>query len=192
MTIQITMNFDSVEATIDALTKLGGTPSTVDVSAAVIGPAATGSPIPTTTVTPAPSSATTKYAEESNVDLSTVIGTGKDGRIVKADVTAAAQSVERPAPAPEPENDDPFALDDDPAPEAVTREQVQAALVSYQSALRDKKIAAGVDEGEAKKDAMATARSLLETISGANTLGGLDESMYAKVKTAADTAKGKL
>ncbi len=138
------------------------------------------------------SGAVSKYATDNAVPLADVTGTGKDGRIVKADITAILQT--RSAPTIEPEETDPFALDAEPAaaPVAATKEDVRDALVGYQTTLRESLIADGTAVEDAKRDAMVKARSLLEDMSGATTLGGLAESDYAKIVAAADAAKAAL
>jgi pyruvate dehydrogenase E2 component (dihydrolipoamide acetyltransferase) len=51
---------------------------------------------------PAPSKSARELAEQLNVDLGQIEGSGKDGRIVVADVKAAAQTAGTPAPPEQP------------------------------------------------------------------------------------------
>ena len=196
MTIQLTMTFETVTKALDALTKLGTAPAPV-VSAQLSGPKPTPAPpsIPAEETTPASavSAAVGKYAEDNNVDLAELKGSGKDGRIIKSDVTAIINA--RVAlPAPEPEEEDPFALEPAaPAVQTATKEDVRDALVGYQTALRESLIDGGIEEEEAKREAMTKARGLLERLSGGkSTLGGLEEKDYAKVVGAANSEKAKL
>ncbi len=83
--------------------------------AAVIEPGAAPAPAPVPETrnpnpeTPTPGPAAQKLLAEAGLDPATVKGTGKDGRITKGDVLAAASPVPVPAPAsnPEPRNPKP-------------------------------------------------------------------------------------
>ncbi len=141
--------------------------------------------------TPVASAAVLQLLAANNLDGSEVTGTGKEGRLTKADVVAYLKANTPPA-APEA---DPFALDDgapvEPAP--ATKEQVREALVSYQTAVKNSLIAAGKTEVEAGPEAMETARGLLGKISGgAGTLGALSEAQYGAVVLAAQAAQNAL
>jgi hypothetical protein len=121
--------------------------------------------------------------------------TKRRGRPPKSTVTEAAID----APAPAVVEEDPFSLDE-PKPEPVkaepakpvTKEDVRAALVSYQTAVKEKLLKTGKSEDEAKTEAMATARALLNKVGGTDKLGGLDEGKNAAVVTAAREAAAKL
>jgi len=198
MTIQLTMTFETVTKALDALTKLGSASSPAATVASVPIDAkpepSVSLPLPKAQLSsPAVSDAVRKYAADNNVDLAELKGSGKDGRIIKSDVTAIINA--RVAlPTPEPEEEDPFALEP-AAPPAQTapKEDDRDALVGYQTALRDKLIDDGEEEEDAKREAMTKARALLERLSGGkSTLGGLEEADYAKVVGAANSAKAKL
>ena len=139
---------------------------------------------------PLASPAVLKLMAENDLLDREIIGTGKNGNILKSDVVAYLKANTLPAP-PE---DDPFAMDDEPPLVApATKEQVRAALVSFQSALRDSLIAQGEPEESAKTTGMETARSLLtKTGNGAATLGALAESQYGAVVLAATAAMNAL
>lgn len=94
---------------------------------------------------------------------------------------------------PEDETDDPFALDA-PEPEATpaTKEDVRAALIGYQTALKAKFIGNGRDEKEGSKAAMERARDLLKKVGGTDNLGGLDDSKFDAVVKAATKATADL
>ena len=66
---------------------------TAPTAAPAAAPAAAGPPAP-------PSPAAAKLAREHDIDPATIAGTGKDGRILKGDVLAAAAKPATPAPAP--------------------------------------------------------------------------------------------
>ena len=140
------------------------------------------------------SAAVKKYAAENGVDPSTVEGTGKEGRILKKDITAAIEQTEDE---PEVEEDDDLGVeedddlfgdleDDEPA---ATKEDVRKAMVALQTAIREKYIANGDEEDEAKKKAINTARKVLKQISGSETLGGIDEDKYADVVAKANAKR---
>lgn len=115
---------------------------------------------------------------ENGLDGSEITGTGKNGRITKADVTAYLKANQS---APEPE-EDPFSLEPGGPPAVATKEEVRTALITYQTTLRDNLIASGTPEEDAKAQAMDRARGLLSQYgNGATTLGALKESSYATV-----------
>lgn len=140
---------------------------------------------PATTATPATDDkdALVERAKELGIDANKRWGVPKlEAAIAEAEATGS-----------EPEPEDPFALDADPEPETTaTKEDVRDALVGYQTALRDSLIKKGTAEDEAKTKAMTTARDLLKTEGGADTLGGLDEAKYGVVVAAAKAAIAKL
>lgn len=150
------------------------------------------------------SAAVKKYAAENGVDPSTVEGTGKEGRILKKDITAAIEQVEEDEPeveedddldvAEEDDDDDLFGdLEDDEDEEpAVTKEDVRKAMVSLQTAIREKYVANGDELEEAKKKAINTARKVLKKISGSDTLGGIDEDKYADVVAHANAKRASI
>lgn len=206
MSIKITFEVETPEEGARLLQRLGATSSKKisqeDTSAATTAaPAAeeTSSESPNTS-TPSSepelliSAAVKKYAAENSVDPSTVEGTGKEGRILKKDITAAIEQTEDE---PEVEEDDDLGVeedddlfgdleDDEPA---ATKEDVRKAMVALQTAIREKYIANGDEEDEAKKKAINTARKVLKQISGSETLGGIDEDKYADVVAKANAKR---
>jgi len=214
VSIKITFEVETPEEGARLLQRLGATSSKKisqeDTSAATTAaPAAeeTSSESPdTSTPSSEPelliSAAVKKYAAENSVDPSTVEGTGKEGRILKKDITAAIESAAEPEPgdnvsgSPElpseaDEDDDLFGdLEDDEDEEpAVTKEDVRKAMVSLQTAIREKYVANGDELEEAKKKAINTARKVLKKISGSDTLGGIDEDKYADVVAQANAKR---
>ena len=138
--------------------------------------------------TPVASAAVLQLLAENNLNGTEMAGSGKEGRLTKADVVAYLKTNTPPAPA----EVDPFALDDPPPP-AATKEQVREALVSYQSAVKNSLIAGGKPEAEAGPEAMETARGLLGKVSGgATTLGALPEASYGAIVLAATAAQNAL
>lgn len=93
----------------------------------------------------------------------------------------------------EPEEEDPFSLDEPEQEEqSATKEDVRAALIDYQKAVKEKLISDGEEDDKAAKKAMNTARELLKKAGNADNLGGLDEDKFDKVVKAAKDAKSKL
>ena len=135
------------------------------------------------------SAAVMGYARDCHVDLNNVIGTGKNGRIIKSDITAAIRAA---VPEPEAEEDDPFAIDEPVVLPAATKADVRVAMVAYQEAVRENLIDDGSDEDDAAREAMQKARNQLEVWGGAGTLGGIAEADYAKVVAKAVLAKASL
>lgn len=211
MEIQITVTARSPEEAQELVSRLSSSSTPADTGATTAGATTAGATAPD-----AGASAETndvviadtvrKYAEENGVDLDNVTGTGKNGRILKKDVTAAI---------PEPEADDDefdfdepedpvvsddddfdFNLDDDDAPTGtpkVTSEDVRAAIIKFQTTVREKCIAKGLDEGAAKAKSMEVARDLLSKASGgAATLGEIKESQFADVLEKIGKAQAKL
>ncbi len=203
MTVRLTFELNSPEEASRILDLLNpnrpttAAPVLTSVPVAEIPPAIT--PIPevqpgtaelAAASTPVASAAVLQLLAESNLDGSEITGSGKGGRLTKADVTAYLKANTPPA-APEV---DPFALDDPPpAPAAATKEQVREALVTYQTAVKNSLIAGGKPEAEAGPEAMETARGLLSKISGgAATLGALPEASYGAIVLAATAALNAL
>ena len=163
----------------------------ISPGAAELGPAPgpTPAPIPSAAPVRAVSPAVSKLLNENDLNGEEITGTGKNGNLTKADVVAYLKANTSPA-VPEP---DPFALDDDPpVATAATKEQVRTALVLYQSTLRDSLVENGTPVEEAKTTAMETARGLLTKVGNANTLGGLEATLYGNVVLAATAATNAL
>ena len=142
--------------------------------------------------TPIASAAVLQLLAENNLNGSEITGSGKDGRLTKADVVAYLKANTPPA-APEV---DPLAIGESPVPAAApaaTKEQVREALVKYQTAVKNGLVADRKSEEEANSEAMETARGLLGKISGgAGTLGALSEDQYGAVVLAATAALNAL
>lgn len=193
MTLRLTFEMNSPEEVEQILNlvypnRVTTAPVLATVPAAPVPPQA-GTEGLAAPATPVASAAVLELLRANNLDGSEITGTGKQGRLTKADVTAYLKTIAPPAPV-EP---DPFALDDaSPAPVA-TKEQVRTALIGYQTAYRDSLIAAGKPEEEAKTTAMNAARGLLGTAGGgATTLGALTEAQYGAVVLAATAAVNAL
>ena len=205
MSIKITFEVETPEEGARLLQRLGATSSKKispeDTDAATsAAPAVEETSSKSTEPELLISAAVKKYAAENGVDPSTVEGTGKEGRILKKDITNAVQVPEEPETddedldIAEEDDDDLFGdLDDDePEEPAATKEDVRKAMVSLQTAIREKYIANGDEVEEAKKKALNTARKQLKKISGSETLGGIDESQYADVIAQANAKRASI
>lgn len=193
MGIKITFEVETTEQALALLSVVHGqgVPSVEMTAPAVATPSPTG---PASGSEIKASASVVAYAEENDVDLTEVEGTGKNGRITKADVTAAIKAAAVPEPEPEePEEeeeeeddeDDIFGADDDEEDELVTKDTVRAALIEYQTKLKAK-YAKKMDDADAGKRAQQKARKLLSNY--AETLRALEESKYTEVVAAAKKA----
>lgn len=203
VSIKITLEVQTTAEAKALLDRLSD--STAPVSATSVEPSTGGN-----NHTEAPvSAAVQQFADENGVDLSSLTGSGKDGRITKGDVKAEIKRqtpvihaeeeddpfdpspAVAPAPAPvEEDDDDPFSLDEEEEPEEYTKEDVRKYLVEYQTLLKAKFVEKGRDEVDASKAAQERARAVLTPY--AETLGALDESKYAAVVEAAKKNLAKL
>lgn len=206
MSLKITFEVKTPEEAVTLLQKISGTVSTAVPSAPVENPAPaapSSAPSPTPAVTTTPdepgllvSAPVRQYAAENNIDLESVTGTGKNGRITKADVTAAIKSTPPAPPSSEPDPfaasepvappvvEDPFAITEAQPGEVFTKEDVRTALVTYQTKVQEKLLAAGKSEDEARVEAISTARGALSKSGGADNLSVLAEDKYGTVVTA--------
>lgn len=110
--------------------------ATSAVTAAVTSAAATATPAPDAASNKPLSPAVRRLVEENNLDPVRIAASGKDGRLVKADVlaaiaagTAKASAVSAPTPAPTPAASDPVApRADDPREERVRMSRLRQAI----------------------------------------------------------------
>ena len=194
MTIRLTFEVNTPAEAVEILTRASspaGPAIAIDTAptAPVAVPPQAGTSGIAAPSTPVASAAVLKLLADNGLNGPEIAGTGKDGRLTKADVTAYLKANVAP-----PEID-PFALDSPPATAApaATKEQVREALIAYQTAKRNALIASGSTEEEAKAGGMNEARTLLGKVgNGATTLGALQETEYGTVVLAATAAVNAL
>ena len=145
------------DATVDAEAILGFIDAGASAAAAPSTPAAQPAPAPAAPSAPAPSAAAppspaaAKLAREHGIDPAAIAGSGKDGRVMKGDVLAAAKA---PAPAPSAPAPAPAAapsgsLPSGPAPQPAGPREERIAMTRLRKAIARR-----------LKDAQNTAASL--------------------------------
>jgi pyruvate/2-oxoglutarate dehydrogenase complex dihydrolipoamide acyltransferase (E2) component len=147
------------------------------------------------------SDAVQKYADEHDIDVSLIEGSGKQGRVIKSDVAKAIQDkvdAEEDAVDDDDDLDDLFGDDDveyyieevEAAP--VTIDDVREAMKAFQIAAKNKLIAKKKKEADAKAGAIKVARKLLKEVAGTEKMGAVTPDQYADIIEAAGKATAKL
>lgn len=210
--VTVSLEFESAEMAIDYLMYTTSIGRGVTATVVETPSEETSNPAPDTSASESEntssdevlvSDAVREFAEQHDIDVTAIEGTGKKGRILKSDVAAAIEQKEideADAEGDEDDDDDIDALlgldddedDDDLDDAGYTLDDVREALKSYQIAAKSKLLASGKSEAKAKTSAIEVARKLLKKVGGTEKLAGLGEEKFEAVVNAANTAAAKL